>query len=683
MRFIVPGDPNQRTGGYRYVSRLVGALHDRGVNAVVQGLEGWFPIPDPIARSAMDAELTRCKDGTSVVLDGLAMGGLPGVIEKHSARLNLLALVHHPLADETGISEDDRAFLLVSETRALAAVSRVITTSRHTAVRLKDFRVPPEKIRVVEPGADTVSASTFNSTVTSIVNRSKHPVSDGDTVQLLCVAGLSPRKAQHHLVEALSGLQQFAWHCTLVGSTERDPEYSQQLGDQIRSLSLTDRISLAGELGDEALAEQYRNADLFVLPSLYEGYGMVIDEALAAGLPVITTDGGALANTGDRPGIRQYPAGSVDALREWLKVCLADRQILQEMADAAQHSQTSVRHWSDAAAEFEAALDQSPEMQEMQETRETRDHSQFDQQWLALREPADHRARSRALLEQLQGWLKRRAERREERREERRGKRREEQSAGDDAEMLRIVDLGSGAGSNGLYLRDRLRGLQHWTLLDQDAFLLAEARARLSSGPASEPASEPAKETFLIETCKCSLDADNLADLIPAGTHLITASALIDLMSANWLDALADTAKARHAAIYIVLSYAGEFQLRPQLEGDDLIRSLVNDHQHGDKGSGAALGPEATDYLKDRLQARGYEVAVESSPWSLDSADRALQAALICGWCEAAMEQAPTGRAQIEHWQSLRLRQAETGQLKVQVAHHDLFARPATSASHV
>jgi len=674
VRFIVPGDPNQRTGGYRYVSRLVGALHDRGVNAVVRGLEGRFPIPDPVARSAMDAELTRCKDGTWVVLDGLAMGGLPGVIEKHSARLNLLALVHHPLADETGIGEDDRAFLLASETRALAAVSRVITTSRHTAVRLNDFRVPPEKIRVVEPGADTVSASifNFNSTFTSIVNRSKHPVSDGDTVQLLCVAGLSPRKAQHHLVEALSGLQQFAWHCTLVGSTERDPEYSQQLGDLIHNLDLTDRISLAGELGDEALAEQYRNADLFVLPSLYEGYGMVIDEALAAGLPVITTDGGALASTGDRPGIRQYPAGSVDALRECLQVCFADRQILQEMADATQRSQTSVRHWSDAAAEFEAALDQSPEMHEMhemretRETRETRDHSQFEQQWLALREPADHRARNRALLEQLQSWLKRRAERR--------GERRGEQSAGDDAEMLRIVDLGSGAGSNGLYLSDKLPGAQHWTLLDQDPSLLAEARSRL--------ASEATTNVTSVEGCQCSLDADNLADLIPAGTHVITASALIDLMSANWLDALAGAAEARHAAVYIALSYAGEFQLSPQQEDDDLIRSLVNDHQHGDKGSGAALGPEATDYLKDRLQARGYEVAVESSPWNLDGDDGALQAALICGWCEAAMEQAPTGRARIEHWQSLRLRQAETGQLKVQVAHYDLFARPASSASH-
>ena len=288
-------------------------------------------------------------------------------------------------------------------------------------------------------------------------------------------------------------------------------------------------------------------------------------------------------------------------------------------------------------------------MNGMKAMSETRDHSQFDQRWLALREPADHRARNRALLAQLQSWL-------------------------GHEQLLRIVDLGTGAGSNGVYLCDKLRGPQHWTLLDQDAFLLAEARARLSAGPGLKSSS--------IETCNCTIAADNLTDLIPVGTRVITASALIDLMSSDWLDALAGAAQARHAAVYIVLSYAGEFQLHPQLEDDDLIRSLVNKHQHGDKGSGAALGPEATSYLKETLEAYGYEVAVEASPWLLSGDDGALQAALMSGWCEAAMEQGPAERARIEQWQSSRLQQAAAGQLNIQVAHLDLFARPAFPASH-
>jgi hypothetical protein len=280
-----------------------------------------------------------------------------------------------------------------------------------------------------------------------------------------------------------------------------------------------------------------------------------------------------------------------------------------------------------------------------------------------LREPADHRARNPALLEQLQRWLESPADKTAEKTPEK--------NASVDEAVFRLVDLGSGAGSNAVYLRARLPGPQHWRLLDQDAALLAEARARLAMDLSGETA-----KTAAIATRRCTLDAGNLAALIPAGTRVITASALIDLMSADWLDALAGVAEARRAAVYIVLSYAGEFHLSPPLADDDLIRSLVNDHQHGDKGSGAALGPEATDYLQDCLKARGYEVVVESSPWHLDGGDRALQAALIAGWCEAAMEQGPAEQMRIEQWQSSRLRQAEGGQLTVQVDHLDLFAWP-------
>jgi trans-aconitate methyltransferase len=424
------------------------------------------------------------------------------------------------------------------------------------------------------------------------------------------------------------------WHCVLAGSTERSPEYSQQVAGQIQSLALEERITMAGELDDQALRHQYQNADLFVLPSLYEGYGMVIDEALAAGLPVITTDGGALANTGNRPGVRQYPAGSVNALKDCLEACLSDRQSLQDLAEAARQSRESVRQWPEAADDFLAAMAQ---------LHQTRDHSQFDQQWLSLREPADHRARSQALLEQVRAW-------------------RTSQKIG--SPELHIADLGAGAGSNGVYLSEKLPRPQRWTLLDQDSALLAEACQRMGAKVAG------------VEGRECTLEAGNLNELIPADTHLITASALIDLASADWLDALADTARARQAAVFIVLSYAGEFQLTPEHPDDDLLRSLVNDHQHGDKGSGAALGPQATDYLKGQLETRGFDVAVAPSPWLLERGDEPLQAALMSGWCEAAKEQCPAEQARIDQWQAARLKLADQGALKIRVAHYDLFARP-------
>jgi len=622
--FLVPGDPGQRTGGYRYVSQLVKALTVKGWKASVEGLGGQFPVPDAVAESAMDQRLSDCENGATVVLDGLAMGGLPAVVEKHATRLTLVALVHHPLADETGIRDDHKTFLFESEIRALAAVSRVITTSHHTARRLSDFNVAPDIIHVIEPGTDRSPSPA-------------KPAGQGpeqSELRLLCVAGLSPRKAQHQLVQALSALTHLPWHCALAGSTERNPEYSQQVVDQIQSLSLEGRITLSGELDEQALLDHYRSADLFVLPSLYEGYGMVIDEALAAGLPVITTDGGALANTGNRPGVRQYPAGSVDDLRDCLNAYLSDRQMLQGLTDAARHTSRSIRQWSEAAEEFTAAMAQSPQV---------KDHSQFDQQWLRLREPADHRARNKALLEQVQLWLN---------------------SLEVAGPGLRITDLGAGAGSNGVYLGDKLHGPQRWTLLDQDPDLLAEACQRLETG------------VVAVEARECTLEAGNLNELIPADTQLITASALIDLASTDWLDALSDAAKNRQAAVFIVLSYAGEFQLTPEHPDDDLLRSLVNDHQHGDKGSGAALGPEATGYLKDQLQSRGFKVTVAPSPWLLEGEDYPLQAALMSGWCEAAKEQCPAERTRIEQWQAARLTLAKQGALAIRVAHHDLFARP-------
>lgn len=632
--FIVPGDPQQRTGGYRYVARLVSALNQAGRQAQTQGLEGQFPIPDAVAEAAMDSALAHCEDDACVVLDGLAMGGLPAVLERHAARLRLVALVHHPLADETGISDKDRTFLLASEMRALAAVSGVITTSRHTADRLKDFHVPPEAVQVIEPGADTI-ASGF---------KTPRQIAENRDFRLLCVASLSPRKAQHQLVQALAELRHLRWHCTFVGSTDRNSHYSQQIASQITNLSLGERISMVGELGDEALAEQYRNADLFVLPSVYEGYGMVIDEALAAGLPVITSDGGALATTGKRPGVRQYPAGSVDALRECLDVCLSNRVLLQDMTDAAGKSSESARRWSDAAEQFEQMMRQNPA---------TKDRSQFERQWLALREPADHRARNETVLGRLQDWVRQW------------GGNNADPGSDAGSEALKIVDLGAGAGSNGVYLSDRLAVSQHWTLLDQDAVMLDEAISRLTSRVAG------------VNACQCMIEVNNLYQLIPNQTHLITASALIDLASAPWLDALADTAAARQAAVYIVLSYAGEFHLSPEHADDGLIRSLVNDHQHGDKGSGAALGPEATGYLQIQLESRGFDVTVGPSPWALGDDDRQLQAELIFGWCEAAQEQNPAERTRIDRWQTSRLTLAEQGGLTIQVAHHDLFARPA------
>lgn len=632
--FVVPGDPDQNTGGYRYVRRIAEGLKDIGVEASREGLRGSFPIPDRLAEASMDSLLASLPGGSVVVLDGLAMGALPDVVANHVGRLRIVALVHHPLADETGLPARTRDWLFRVERRALAAVAGVVTTSWHTAERLLDYNVPAQCIRVVEPGSDTI---------TNAARACKPSKAPGTTINLLCVAHLSPRKAQHHLVEALSDLQHLPWQCTLAGSTDRDESYGQQIRDLVKHHGLEQRITLAGELDDDGLARAYECADIFVLPSVYEGYGMVIDEALAAGLPVITTDGGALASTGNRPGIRQYPAGDTVQLRACLEGWLSDPQALSRVTQQANTQAQYLRRWSLAVTEFRDALES---------LLPNGDLTTFDSNWLTLREPADHLARNRSLMADVRCWMEHEYDT-------------PVTASGQHAPPLLIADLGTGTGSNARYLVPALTVPQRWALLDQDEHLLSLAAECVESLDVP------------LEIRACHLTAQTLASRIPEDSRLVTASALIDLMSAEWLKALASAAATRRAAVLIVLTYDGRFELSPAEADDHWILEAVNAHQHREKGAGAAMGPDATTYLQTRLQTYGYRVSVAPSPWHLTPEQSALQIALIEGWQQAVLEQTPGEQARATRWFDKRLAQARAWQLTIRVDHQDLFAWPA------
>jgi glycosyltransferase involved in cell wall biosynthesis len=638
VRFIVPGNPDQNTGGYRYVRRIAEGLGHIGIEAYREGVSGTFPIPDSQAEASMNGLLASLADGATVVLDGLAMGALPDVIAVHAGRLNLVALVHHPLADETGLEAHTRDWLFEAERRALAAVSGVIATSEHTAQRLLDYNVPAQRIRVVEPGADTIPGATGSS----------HPAKEpGSTINLLCVAHLSPRKAQHHLVEALNLIQHLPWHCTLAGSVDRDEPYGRRIRCLLEKYGLEKRVVLAGELDDEGLKNVYRQADIFVLPSLYEGYGMVIDEAIAAGLPVITTDGGALANTGNRPGIEQYSAGDVTQLRHCLENWLSGPELLSRATREATEQAQYLRGWNLAAGEFRDAL---------ASLLPTESQTTFDSDWLALREPADHQARNRSLMTEVRAWAA------------------QEYGApntvsGLHAPPLLVADLGTGTGSNARYLVPALAVPQRWALIDQDEQLLSQVAERMD------------QLDVPLETRVCQLTAQGLGSQIPEDTRLVTASALIDLMSAEWLKALAKAAAARNAGVFIVLSYDGLFELSPSEPDDQWILATVNAHQHREKGAGAAMGPDATGYLQTELKALGYQVSVAPSPWQLTPEHSALQIALLKGWQQAVSEQSPTEQTRETRWFDKRLAQARERQLSIQVDHQDLFAWPRSEGA--
>ena len=340
LDFIVPGDPAQHTGGYLYDAHIVTELRRLGWTVAVHGLLGRFPEADATARDALERTLATLPSGRLVVVDGLALGGLPEVAIRHGCRLRLVALVHHPLADERGLSPARRHCLLASERAALAAVRRVITTSPWTARRLADFGLQPSRVRTVEPGVTPLALAR----------------ADGEPPRLLCVGSVSPRKGQDLLVRALARLRDTPWHCDCIGSSTRDPDFAGAVAGLIHEAGLDDRIQFHGECDDARLRAAYAGADLFVLPSHYEGYGMVVTEAIAAGLPVLTTTGGALSETLPPGAGIVVPPDDVDALTEALAALIGDRARRHALREGARKARAALRDWPQAGAEFAAAL---------------------------------------------------------------------------------------------------------------------------------------------------------------------------------------------------------------------------------------------------------------------------------------------------------------------------------------
>lgn len=347
--FIVPGDPGQRTGGYLYDAQVVRQLRQLGWSVEVVGLEGRFPDTDDRAAESMSGALDSLPDGARVVIDGLALGGLPDAVSRHADRLAITALVHHPLADETGIESACRERFLESERRALNACRGIIVTSPFTASRLTRLGLTDRAPRVVEPGVDRAPLAT---SVEARLSGRERPGAQ----RLLCVASLTPRKGQDVLVRALAGLAGRDWHCILAGSRQRDTAYAGRVLDLIAEAGLAGRIECIGECESGALAAEYRRASVCLLPSHYEGYGMVVSESLARGLPMITTTGGALAETAPGDCCLKVEPDDVGALRSALRRWLDDAALRNRLTRCAAARRETLQDWAAAGDAFAAAL---------------------------------------------------------------------------------------------------------------------------------------------------------------------------------------------------------------------------------------------------------------------------------------------------------------------------------------
>ncbi|GAB3714914.1 glycosyltransferase family 4 protein [Nocardiopsis oceani] len=339
VRFVVPRT-DVPSGGNTYDRRIAEELSRAGRPTRTVAVAGDWPRPGPLALDELSRALDEAPDGSSVLVDGLVACGAPEVLVPRARRLRLAVLVHLPLADETGLAESAARDLDARERAVLGSGVTVVATSAWAARRLAAHHGLTE-VAVVEPGVDPAPPA----------RGSGFEGADAGVPRLVCVASLTPRKGHDLLFRALSGLRDLDWACVCAGPGTPPPHPG-----------LADRIRFTGPVVGAELAGAYHSADLLVLASRAETYGMVVTEALARGVPVVASGVGgvpaALGRTADGrvPGLLVPPEDS-EALASALRGWLSEPRLREELRGAARQRREELTGWSEAARALARALE--------------------------------------------------------------------------------------------------------------------------------------------------------------------------------------------------------------------------------------------------------------------------------------------------------------------------------------
>ena len=342
--FAIPGDLRTLTGGYGYDRKIIAHLPQMRVAVEHVELAASYPFPSGADLADSVAAINAGRNGDVVMIDGLAFGAMPADVVR-AIGSPLVALIHHPVGLEAGLGADDRARLIATERAALALADHVVVNSSATRETLVgNFGVEPSRISVAEPGTD----------------RAERALGSADgSVQLLAVGAIVPRKGYDVLVDALAQVADLDWRLRIIGSFARDRTASDDLRAQIDRLGLQDRIELAGERAAAALEPLFQATDIFVMASHYEGYGMALAEALARGLPIVTTTGGAAADTVPDAAALKVPPGNPDAFAAALRKAIPDRVLRRQLSDESWRAAQSLPTWENAARVIADAIERA------------------------------------------------------------------------------------------------------------------------------------------------------------------------------------------------------------------------------------------------------------------------------------------------------------------------------------
>lgn len=339
--FIVPTPFDVLTGGTLYDRHMAERWRQAGHTVEIHALAGRLPLPDATAFAAAERVWQALAGTDAVVIDNMALAAFERVGER-LAQLPTVVLVHHPTGLETGLDAESAASLIDIETRLVPYAGHVVVTSQTTAATLgAEFAVPAERMAVIVPGTAPAPRSIG---------------SGRGVVNILSIGSLIPRKGHDILLRALARLFDLDWHLTIAGGDRLDPVTADGLRALPEELGIGGRVRFCGELSGEPLAQLWSKADLFALATRYEGYGMVIAEAVKRGLPVAVCNGGAAgALVSPQSGV-VCPVGDVDQLSKALRRLIFDERLRRSMADASWAIGQSLPDWPAQADLFAHVL---------------------------------------------------------------------------------------------------------------------------------------------------------------------------------------------------------------------------------------------------------------------------------------------------------------------------------------
>jgi len=342
--FAYPGDLQTFSGGYIYDGCIIKELRAQGWEIELLSLGPGFPFPDQETLSKAGQLLSQIQLGKPIVIDGLALGVMPEAISQESVNHPIIALTHHPLAYESGLTTDQQVKLERSERLALSYVNHVIANSPLTAQTLMEsFGVDSKKITTVIPGTNTVAPP---------LHQVRNHFTSQNEFKWLSVGSIIPRKGFDILIEALAHLNEMPWSLSIVGDNTRNAKAYSDLLEKIAYFHLQDRIHIHGVIDSMRLDSLYREADGFVLASLFEGYGMAYAEALSYALPIVGTSGGAISQTvPDSAGILTLP-GDVTSLSATLKLVMRDPHRREQLSLGAKEAAKKLPTWTQSAKVF-------------------------------------------------------------------------------------------------------------------------------------------------------------------------------------------------------------------------------------------------------------------------------------------------------------------------------------------